>query len=312
MNNRKLPYLLLTVFLITVTGSFAQEEWIVPENDKGKLSKFEFDEQAKTTGEAIYMINCKSCHGTPGKGDFLTTLVPMPSDPAGESIQSNMDGELYYKIRIGRGPMPSFKNVLTPNQIWNLIAYLRSFNNSYIQEIAQRIEGMELKWEDIEILLSVLGESKGIQAKVVGMEASGTSPVPGADIQLFAKRTFGNILIEESVTNDQGIAQFTSPEDLPGDPEGNLQLLARLTDEETYGSITKDTAMIVGMPLVPVSLVAKRAMWNKLAMAPYWVLITYIAGVLIVWGLIFFVMVELRSIFKIGQYFESKHDKSID
>lgn len=305
MKNRKLPLLIITLLLITFFPIKAQEEWIVPDNEKDKLSKTEFNDQDRQAGEGLYNINCKSCHGDPGQGNYLASLVPTPGDPATEKIQHNTDGELYYKIKTGRGQMPSFRNVLSPNQIWQVVAYLRSFNDSYVQQIAKVIEGLALKWDDIEILLSSLGE-QGIEAKVMGMEETGPSPVPGADIQLFAIRSLGNLLLEEAVTDDNGVAVFTRPEDLPGNPEGEIEILARLTDEEYYGTVVKDTMMNVGMPLTPVSLTQERAMWNTLWKIPYWILATYVIGVLLVWGFIFLVMIELRSIFKIGQYSEKE------
>jgi len=308
MKNGKLSCLILAFLLAPLQGIFAQDEWVVPENEKGRLSKFEFDNQAVEAGEELYLFNCRSCHGMPGQGNYLATLDPIPGDPATEKIQQNTDGELYYKLKTGRGQMPSFRNVLSPNQIWQVIAYLRSFNDSYVQEIAKAIEGMELKWEDIEIILSLAADT-GIQAEVRGFEATGPSPVPDADIQLFAVRTFGNLLLEEQVTNENGIAVFAKPEELPGDPEGKIEVLARLTDEETYGTIAKDTVMTVGMPLTPVSLTKERALWNSLKKAPVWVLASYIGGVLLVWGFIFLVMVDLRSIFKIGQYFEKEDEQ---
>lgn len=307
MKNSIQIFSILLILLLVGSGLFAQEEWLVPEAQKAKLSKFEFDEQSRQAGDVLYQTNCKSCHGDPGQANYLTTLTPTPTDPAGEHFQSNLDGELYYKIRTGKGQMPSFRMVLTPNQIWQLIAYLRSFNESYIQEIAEIIEGMESKWDEIEIKLSVYGERGDIKADVTGFEESGTSPVPGVEIQLFSKRTFGNLLLEEGLTNDQGVALFNAPKDLPGNSEGQINLLARLTDEERYGTVVQDTILAVGLPLSPVSLVEERAMWNVFKKAPVWLLLAYFIGVLIVWGLIFFVMVELRSIFKIGQYFE-KHE----
>jgi hypothetical protein len=305
MNNRKLLYTLVALIFLSNAGLMAQEEWLVPAHEQGKLCRFSFDEQTINEGEALYMINCKSCHGNPGQGNF-SNLKPSPGDPATEKIQQNMDGELYYKIRTGRKLMPSFKNILSPNQTWQVIAYLRSFNSSYLQEIAIVPEGMDVKWEDIEIFLKTSDGSGNIQAMVTGMEETGPSPIPGVEIQLFAKRTFGNLLLSESTTNEEGIAICMPPLDLPGDSEGKVNIIARLSDEEKFGTVLKDTAMTIGIPVTPVSLVEKRAMWNIQSKAPYWILITYLAGVLIVWGLIFFVMVELRSIFKIGQYFENE------
>jgi len=37
------------------------------------------------------------------------------------------DGELYYKISAGNTPMPSFKTVLSDDQIWQLVNYIRTF-----------------------------------------------------------------------------------------------------------------------------------------------------------------------------------------
>jgi mono/diheme cytochrome c family protein len=308
MKNRIQIFSVLVFLLVLASNLYGQEEWVVPETQKNKLSKFEFDDQARQEGEALYQTNCKSCHGDPGMGNYLTTLDPQPSDPSGEKIQANLDGELYYKLRTGRGQMPSFRMVLTPNQIWQVVAYLRSFNDAYVQEIAEVIEGMESRWDEIEIMLSINEGTGDVQADVKGFEESGISPVPGVEIQLFAKRTFGNLLLEEGQTDDQGVAIFTGPKDLPGSPEGKISLIARLADEERYGTVVKDTSLAVGLPLTPVSLVKERAMWNSLQKAPIWLLALYIGGVLVVWGFIFFVMVELRSIFKIGQYFEKEKE----
>lgn len=303
MKISKLIILPIALLLLSSFEIMGQDEWVVPENEKSKLANFEFDDQARAAGEELYMFNCRSCHGVPGQGNYIN-LVPSPGDPATDNIQNNLDGELYYKLRIGRGQMPSFRNVLSSSQIWQVIAYLRSFNDSYVQEIARKIEGEGIQWEDIEIIISILEGSGDIEARVAGSGETGPGPVPGAEIQLFAKRAFGNLLIEESVTNEKGIALFSKPEDVPGDPEGKVDILARLVNEEKYGTVIKDTAMTVGVPVKAVSLVEKRALWNSLSKAPYWVLISYILSVLVVWGLIFLIMVELRSIFKIGQYFE--------
>jgi hypothetical protein len=79
---------IISVILLQLLSfqSFAQD-WVVPEERKGRLSPFKFDDNTRKEGERLYMINCKSCHGTPGKGDFQATLVPPPSDPATDKIQ---------------------------------------------------------------------------------------------------------------------------------------------------------------------------------------------------------------------------------
>jgi hypothetical protein len=57
---------------------------------------------------------------------------------------------------------------------------------------------------------------------------------------------------------------------------------------------------MAGTVTVPVSLTAKRAMWNTVRKAPVWIILSYGLGVLAVWGFIFLVMMKLRDIFTVG------------
>ncbi len=57
---------------------------------------------------------------------------------------------------------------------------------------------------------------------------------------------------------------------------------------------------MAGMPVIPVSLTANRAMWNTVRKAPVWIILAYGLGVLAVWGFIVLVMFKLRDIFTVG------------
>ena len=107
-------------------------------------------------------------------------------------------------------------------------------------------------------------------------------------------------LDEEKLTDNSGKAVFAVPEGLPGDTAGNVSLSARFTDEQTFGSVSMDTVLRAGAVTVPVSLTAKRAMWNTVRKAPVWVILAYGLGVLAVWGFILLVMLKLRDIFTVG------------
>ena len=129
----------------------------------------------------------------------------------------------------------------------------------------------------------------------------GSVPVTGAGVRLFAKRYFGMLPVDEEKTTDaEGAARFRIPASLPGDTAGNIQLSARFTDEEVFGSAAVDTLIRAGQVTVPVSLVSERAMWNVARKAPWWVLLSYITGVFAVWGFILGVMMKLRDIYTVG------------
>lgn len=285
---------------------FAQE-WIVPEEQKGKRASFGFSETSVKSGEAIFLTNCRSCHGMPGEANFIA-LVPSPGDPAGENFQKNSDGELYYKMREGRGQMASFKKILTIQQVWEVISFIRSFNPDFIQEIAAATANN--RWTDIRIDLSLLASEHKIQAKVSGLEGEAITAVSGAEVRLMVRRRFGNLQIGEAVmTNVDGVANFAAPGDLPGDTLGNLAMLAQLDNEEEFGLVVSESLLPAGLPMTPVSLTAERAMWNVNKMAPIWLIIAFTICIFGVWGFIFFIIFQLKMIFVLGEHEETLIDK---
>jgi hypothetical protein len=221
-------------------------------------------------------------------------------------MQQNTDGDLYYKIQEGRGPMPSFKNSLTSVEIWKLVAYMRSFNKTYEQQIAPKTSGTNLKYSQIRIDLSKSGDSV-ILAAATGLENGARVPVPAVEIKLFALRYFGHLALDEPHTTDLiGSARFTIPRDLPGDSLGRVHLHARFSDEDQFGAVEEDTVLVAGLPVHPVSLTAKRAMWNTVTKAPVWLLIAYPTGLLTVLGVILYILLQLRTIFYLGKKEEDK------
>jgi hypothetical protein len=278
----------------------AGQEWVVPDEKKGKLSTFAFSDETRKAGEKLYSVNCISCHGTPGKANFLK-LVPPPGDPATDKIQRNKDGEIFYKVSEGRGQMPSFKSVLSYNELWNVISFLRSFNGSYKQEIMKIISSSAYPGAVIKITLSYNPADSTIAFKATAAKEKSVVPVTDAEVKLLVHRTFGMLLLDEAkTTNKEGIALFGVPASLPGDTSGNILVSARFTNEEVFGSVSKDTLLSAAQKTFPVSLVAKRAMWNNVRKAPGWILLTYTLGLLSAWGFIFYVLLKLRDIFIVG------------
>ena len=83
--------------------------------------------------EALYNQNCAACHGEMGGGDGpaagLTRTEPVAfADPA--YMFSMRDDVLYAKIRRGGmgTSMPNFGTLLTPEETWALVTYLRGFS----------------------------------------------------------------------------------------------------------------------------------------------------------------------------------------
>jgi len=294
-------YILKIVFLLLITANVRAQEWVVPDDKKARLSTFPFNDETRKAGDRLFTINCMSCHGSPGKGNYLN-LVPPPGDPASADFQKNKDGEIFYKVSTGRQQMPSFRSVLSTEEIWNIVSYIRSFNSSYKQELMKIITSSAYPGAMIRMELEFNKADNSIAVRASALKDNKSEPVTGASVKLFVHRTFGHLQIdEEKSTNKDGIAVFSLPQNIPGDTAGNLLFIAGFSDEELFGSEGKDSVINAASMFKPESLVAKRAMWNNVRKAPVWIILTFSLGVLLVWGFIMIVLLKLRDIYIVGQ-----------
>jgi len=293
--------ILLALLNLVTVALMAQAPWEVPADRSAKLSTTAFSDQNQSAGRDLYQTNCKSCHGEPGKNNAIK-LVPQPPDPASTQMQQNSDGALHFKISEGRGPMPSFKNVLNSADIWNVIAFLRSSNKDYKQQIAVRPTFGGEVFDKVDLRLTWDAVKNVVTAQLSGARGALVKPIAGLEVKLFAKRYFGNLVVDKPVDTDaEGKASFTFPKNLPGDASGNVSLIAQLSNEELFGLVKTETQMAIGVPTNRPALNEPRALWNVVQKTPIWLLITYLASVLVVWGFIFYVLLQLRAIFKMGE-----------
>jgi hypothetical protein len=293
-------YHLILIFILFSNLSFTQE-WEVPGNRIEVNSPFGFSDDNRVNGERIFNSNCLSCHGNPGQANYQA-LDPIPGDPAGEKIQNNTDGALQYKISEGRGLMPSFNNILSTDDIWQVIAYIRSFNNSYQQLVSLTQKLTDLKWSSIRILLILDKNGGNILASVTGNESGTWTPVPFTGVSLSAKRYFGMLALDDTKqTDEEGHVLFSYPDNLPGDESGNILVTAMLDDRDLFGTIRKDTVLKIGQASSAPGLTENRALWNSNRKAPVWLQISYPVVVIGIWGFIFLVLFLLRKIYKDGE-----------
>jgi len=71
-------------------------------------------------GGEIYRAHCIDCHGSTGRGEFPGT----PDFTRGEGILKP-DSQLIRHLQRGRGPAPAFSNILTEQEMLDVIAYIR-------------------------------------------------------------------------------------------------------------------------------------------------------------------------------------------
>jgi mono/diheme cytochrome c family protein len=104
-------------------SAWAQGPWEAPAAEKGKKSPG----GNAGNGKKLAETNCASCHGASGKGDgpAAAALTPKPADWTSAKVQGESEGELFWKISNGRGPMPPWKH-LSEKDRWDLVSYVKS------------------------------------------------------------------------------------------------------------------------------------------------------------------------------------------
>jgi mono/diheme cytochrome c family protein len=118
---------LVAGLLFFTNGALAQTPWVAPAAEKAKKNPLPGDKTIIEQGEKVAKTNCVPCHGPKGKGDGVASaaLNPKPADWTSSRVQGESDGELFWKISNGRGPMPPWKH-LTEKERWAVIRYIRS------------------------------------------------------------------------------------------------------------------------------------------------------------------------------------------
>lgn len=130
-----------------------------------------------------------------------------------------------------------------------------------------------------------------VQVKLVDLATGEETPVPEAALGVFVKRSFNPLKIGEITTDENGEGSAEIANNLPGDAKGNITLLARLDENETYGNLEAAVVQQWGVPVSDKIEDQPRALWSS--HPPLWMLITFIILMAAVWGHYIVIVYEL-------------------
>jgi mono/diheme cytochrome c family protein len=103
------------------------DDWKAPPEADKLMNPVKGNAAASDAGKRLYVQFCVVCHGDKGKGDGIAgiSLNPKPANHAGQKVQAQTDGAIFWKVTTGRPPMASYKGSLTETQRWQLVNYIR-------------------------------------------------------------------------------------------------------------------------------------------------------------------------------------------
>ena len=130
-----------------------------------------------------------------------------------------------------------------------------------------------------------------VKVKLFDLSTGTEMPVDSTTLGVYVKRLFSALKLGEGETDATGETTVEIPNNLPGDAKGNLTLLARLDENETYGNLEASVIQQWGMPISDEIKELPRALWSS--HPPIWMLITFIILVTAVWGHYIVIIFEL-------------------
>lgn len=122
--------------ILTASASMAAKDkesdarWEAPARAARKKNPIPADERSVEAGRGVYVAECLDCHGKSGAGDGpgARDLRRRPPDLSQESIRPQSDGAMFWKISEGRKEMPGYDELLSEEERWHVVNYLRALS----------------------------------------------------------------------------------------------------------------------------------------------------------------------------------------
>jgi mono/diheme cytochrome c family protein len=131
----------ITLLIIIIIGLYGfnsihnvnQVRWLAPASAKKISNPVSVNKRASSAkkGAKLFSKNCVVCHGQVGKGDGIggKALNPKPANLTSKLVQNQVDGEIFWKITNGNGPMIKWGPIIPEKDRWDLVNFIRTLKN---------------------------------------------------------------------------------------------------------------------------------------------------------------------------------------
>ena len=220
-----------------------------------------------------------------------------------EAEQKNLLGQVTTDS-IGKGRIglpPSFKNTWESLDEFKFLAQSDSSagQEPLSADITIKKAILSVDTTSLDGVRTVIGELK---------EKNGNTWMPAKDVDmnLSIKRMLGNLSVgdEPVYTSDStGVSSAEFKRDsIPGDEKGNITLVAKVDDNDTYGTLVTEKTVNWGRAInPPKDFFAQRTLWSTSHETPIWLLFTVWPIVIGIWGTMIYLVFQVVKIKKMGR-----------
>src|SRR5580693_2113143 len=122
-------FVLWSLSLLPQQPAAAPAQSAIPADAAHMVNPVKPTAESQAHAKKQYGYDCAMCHGENGNGkgdlvgDMKLTLKDY-TDPA--ALKDLTDGQIFYIIKNGKGQMPGEGDRAKPDDIWNMVIYVRS------------------------------------------------------------------------------------------------------------------------------------------------------------------------------------------
>ncbi len=154
--------------------------------------------------------------------------------------------------------------------------------------------------EDAKIALSFTKVDTVKTIRATATDQAGL-PIEDLDLYFYVKRTFSLLPIGDvfNTTDKNGVVNIEFPNDLPGDNEGNVTIIVKITESDLYNDLSLKTIKKWGIPTHLDQSQEKRSLWAAAANAPISLILSVSLMIIAIWYIIFYIIFKLYKISRI-------------
>jgi len=134
-------------------------------------------------------------------------------------------------------------------------------------------------------------------------------PVKGTDVHFYIKRSFSLLPVGKAIeTDENGEASVNLPMDIPGDQNGNVIVVAKIEDDDNFGNV--ETSAGIKWDVLPDKhndTWGSRSLSASREKAPMFLIIASNLIIAVIWGTIFYVVLQIFRIRKESQLLKKKN-----
>lgn len=229
----------------------------------------------------------KNMVGIPGADIELANVAGEEEQPLAV-IQTNQDGEGILQIEYGFA--------LDRDEEGYAIV-----NASFAGNDSLRSSSRKVKFKDLKLELAFNEEDSIKILKVFAFEdSSGVKlPIEELGVNIGVQRLLSVLTLESVETDEEGIAEYEFPLDVPGDEVGSLDIVVSIIEDRNYGTMTRESEINWGTIVDYTSPGNGRSLFGD--EAPLWMIIAIFIVLGGAWFHFIWAIMKVWSIKKLGE-----------